>query len=136
MMTSFMAWALVTQAGAPAVPIDAAEANWAGFPRLERSARPLPTASLVGRVETILSRRQCQVAGQTASRFDFDVPFAVLLRPDGSVERAIVKDMDCPEIETLVGEIAVEMGRQGDYRPTRQTETRWYGDVINFNLQN
>lgn len=135
MLTAMFALAIAAQGAPASIQIDAVRANWSSFPRLERAPRPLPTAGMVDQLVEILDRGQCSLAGATPTQFDFDVPFAVMLEPDGRTTRVIVQDMSCPPLESLVGEIALEMARQGDFRPTGRTQAAWHADTINFNLE-
>lgn len=127
--------ALALAQAAPPIPIDAAEADWAGFPRLERAARPLPTAAMVTQVERILRSGGCRLVGQSPNRFSIDVPFAVLLDPDAQVLRVIVRDMNCAPLEGYVGQIVLELARQGDFRSTAADAPIWYGDSLSFTLR-
>ena len=116
------------------VQVDVGRADWTAFPELRRTARELPFGTMVGRVETILRERQCQLPGQSPERFDITVPYLVLLQPDGTVNRVVVADIGCPAIETYVGSIVVALAEQGDFRPTGEGQARWYGSNFNFNL--
>jgi len=117
------------------VQVDVGRADWAAFPELRRGSRELPVAAMISRVETILRERQCQLAGQDHQRFDITVPYLVLVEPDGSTERVVVADMGCPALETFVGSLVAALAAEGNFRPTGESQARWYGSNFNFNLR-
>ena len=115
--------------------VDVGRANWNALPQLETDDGVLPMETLVTAVEDILKTKQCKLKGQSYQRFDITVPYAVLLEPDGSTNRVVVGEMNCPALETLVGRVALERAQLGHYGPTGQSKARWYAHKMNFALQ-
>ena len=120
---------------AAAQTVDVGRANWNALPALNTTNNALPMEALVTAVEEILKTKECNLKGQSHHQFDITVPYAVLLEPNGTTNRVVVGEMNCPPLETFVGEIALERAKLGHFRPSGQTRARWYADKINFNLQ-
>lgn len=120
---------------AAAQTVDVGRANWKALPPLNADHNVLPMETLVTAVEDILKTKQCKLTGQSHHRFDITVPYAVLLEPNGTTNRVIVGEMNCPPLETLVGRVALERAQLGHYQPTGLSRARWHADTINFNLQ-
>ena len=129
--------AALLMAGAPAagLKVDVGRVNLSTLPELARSRRALPTADMIGRVEDMLRSGECRIPGQRSSRFNIDVPYAVLVQPDGSASRVVVGELGCEELESYVGLIILELARLGDFAETGETKAKWYGAKLNFNLQ-
>ena len=136
-MRNLLALAAMAVLAAPAAAqtVDVGRANWNALPALNTTSTALPMETLVTAVEDILKTKQCKLQGQSYQRFDITVPYAVLLEPNGTTNRVVVGEMNCPPLETFVGQIALERAKLGHYQPTGQAKARWYADKINFNLQ-
>jgi hypothetical protein len=136
MMTLLSAFALAVLATPSAGPtIEVGKANWNEMPRLAKAERMLPYEELVGRVETILAQKKCQLRGQTARRFDITVPYAVLVGAGGTVQRIVVADLGCEPIESLVGNMVADLSELGDFKNAGAASPRWYASDFNFTLQ-
>lgn len=98
----------------------------ADFPNAQKVERRMPHADLNHRIEKILSENRCSIAGQTKSRFDIVVPYAVLMSPAGKPEKVVVKDLGCEPIERLVGEIGSELANAGDFKVAHNSGRQWY----------
>lgn len=98
----------------------------ADFPNAQKIERRMPHADLNNRVEKILGDRRCTIDGQTKTRFDIVVPYAVLMDPAGKPEKVVVKDLGCDPIERLVGEIGSELANAGDFKVAHNSGRRWY----------
>jgi hypothetical protein len=120
-----MVASLLLLASAASVPIDVGRFDPADFPNAQKVERRMPHSYMNERIEKVLARGECQLPGQTAQRFDIDIPYAVLMGPTGAAQRVVVKDVGCPAIETWVGQIAIELAKAGDFKPSSKGE-RWY----------
>jgi hypothetical protein len=114
------------------VPIHVGQFDPAAFPSAEKIARHMPQAELNRRVENILGSRQCLISGQNKSRFDIVVPYAVQMDVSGAATKVVVKEMGCVPVERLVGEVAVELSKAGDFRSKHEDGTRWYVSEVYF----
>lgn len=132
-VTGLLLAAAPTQAATPAVV--AGKADWASFPALDRTPRPLPTGAMVDRVADMLERNECSLPGQSFRRFDITIPYLALVKPDGSVERVVVADMGCPSLEAYAGSLVLQLAGSGDFRPTGRSAPHWYASKLNFNVR-
>lgn len=128
--------AMLVAASAPAeIVIDVGKINVGALPAVKRAERELPTAAMVGQVSTMLAEGKCALKGQRPARFDIDVHYAVLLDPDGTAQRVVVGELGCPALETYAGALVLEFARLGDFKATGQKNAKWFGGILNFNLQ-
>lgn len=132
---SFALMLLSFAAPAAGQTIEVGKADWQKMPQLAQVERPLPYAEMVGRVEQLLTEKQCRLRGQSPRRFDITVPYAVLVGPDGHASRIVVADMGCAPLETMVGNIVADRAQLGDFRPAASTAPKWYSSKINFTQQ-
>lgn len=123
--------ALLLLAQAP-IPIEVGRFDPASFPRAKMVERRMPEADLMRRVDTILATKQCAFPGQTKERYDIVVPYAVMVGNGATPSRIVVKDMSCPPIETLVGEVANALVAAGDFRKNSFGGDRWYVSELAF----
>lgn len=108
----------------------------ADFPNAKKIERRMPHADLNNRVEKILSEKRCSLDGQTKTRFDIVVPYAVLMDPAGKPEKVVVKDLGCAPIESLVGQIGSELANAGDFKVAHNSGRRWYVSEAYFTRLN
>jgi hypothetical protein len=107
-------------------PIFVGKFDPAQFPNAQTVERRMPHADLDARIERILGRRECALAGQSKTRFDIVVPYAVLMESTGKPVKVVVKEIGCAPIERLVGEIGSELANAGDFKTTHDGGQRWY----------
>ena len=108
----------------------------ADFPNAQKVERRMPYADLNDRIEKILREKRCSLDGQTKTRFDIVVPYAVLMDTSGKPEKVVVKDIGCEPIERLVGEIGSELANAGDFKVAHSSGTRWYVSEAYFTRLN
>lgn len=127
-----MLMSLLLGASAASIPIHVGRFDPADFPNAAKVARRMPQAELNRRVEKILDTRQCRMSGQSKARFDIVVPYAVRMDASGTATRVVVKEMGCKPVERLVGEVAIELSRAGDFRSKHDAGERWYVSEVYF----
>ena len=122
-----MLFSLLMLASTPTyAPIFVGRFDPADFPNAEKVERRMPHADLNNRVEGILESGRCTLPGQTKTRYDIVVPYAVRLDAGGKPVKVVVKDIGCASIERLVGEIGSELANAGDFKIAHQSGERWY----------
>lgn len=126
--------AILMAGAAPALQVDVGRIDRRALPALKAKDRPLPTPIMVGDVEKMLAAGKCRFNGQSPTRFDITVPYAVLIDPDGKTRHVVVQESGCKPLETYVGLLVVELARQGDFVPSAGPRPRWYASELNFNL--
>lgn len=127
-----MLTALLLGATVASVPIHVGRFDPADFPGAAKVARRMPQAELNRRIEKILASGQCRISGQNKERFDIVVPYAVQMEPTGAASKVVVKEMGCAPVERLVGEVAVELSKAGDFKAKHHNGTRWYVSEVYF----
>jgi hypothetical protein len=127
---------LLLSGAAPAeLQVDVGHIELAKLPAMKRQERPLPTPEMATEVGRILGSGRCSLRGQSANRFDIDIPYAALVEPDGGVQRVVVGQIGCAELESYAGLVVLELARLGDFKASATGQARWYGDTLNFNLR-
>lgn len=124
--------ALLLLAAQSPIPVEVGRFDPANFPHAKLIDRRMPEADLVRRVDTILANKECDLAGQTKDSYNIVAPYAVLIGKGGAPSRIVVKDLGCPAIETLVGQVVNELVRAGDFRSNPFGGERWYVSEIGF----
>ena len=135
MMSPLIAAMLLAAGAQSDIRVDVGEVDLTTLPALEQSGPALPTRAMVARVQRILASGECKIRGNTSRRFDIDVPFALLVEPDGKANQVVVSDLGCPELETFAGIIALELANRGHLHGAADTKAQWFGSVLNFNQQ-
>ena len=135
MVSSTIAALLLMASSQAPGQVDVGKVKLDSLPPLKRTERLLPTPNMVGVVENLLAKGSCRISGQTAKKFDIDVPYAVLVQPDGGAKRVVVSDIGCPALESYTGLLVLEMAKQGEFKASGTSKARWYGDTLNYNLQ-
>ncbi len=118
----------------PDVAVDVGRFDPSEFPAAQLRERRMPHDTMLRRVESILRERQCTLDGQNDRRFDISVPYVVQLEPDGTPTRFVVADIGCPQLESFVGQVVLELARARDYRPTGAADAEWYSSELRFTV--
>jgi hypothetical protein len=133
-MLAALLLSVLQPAAAPAVNVDVDVGRFdpADFPELIRLDRRMPEDEMHRRVEAMIADGRCRLEGATARRFNIVVPFAILMKPDGTPQEVVVHEAGCEALETLVGQILLAQLRRGDYRPQHRQGERWYVSELGF----
>lgn len=115
------------------VRIDFGRADWTQIPALDPRPRSVPLSVTATHVERLLRERECRMQGQSARNFDIDVPWMIEIQPDGRLTRIVVADVGCRALEEYVGDIILQLARQGEINAEPAREVRWYRSDFNFN---
>lgn len=106
--------------------------RWDALPPVKMRSTELDVPLLNDWAEKILSSGECSVPGMRPTRFDIDQPYAVLVAPNGTVERIVVGDIGCAGLNSLLGSTVHGWAQAGKFRPTGASEPRWYRGRIAF----
>ena len=112
-------------------PIFVGRFDPADFPNAQKVERRMPHAEMDHRVEKILAD-ECKLPGQTKIKYNITIPYAVLLDPTGKAKKVVVKDINCPSLEKLVGQVGSELSRLGDFKIAHAEGDRWYVSDVYF----
>jgi hypothetical protein len=112
--------------------IDVGKFDPSAFPNAVKVSRRMPQEELTARADRIMQSGRCTFPGQTVDQYSIDVPYAVLLQPSGEVSKVVVKEVGCPELELLTGEVANELAKARDFRPTKARTDQWYVSEVYY----
>jgi hypothetical protein len=127
---------LLLAATAAQVPVHVGRFEPTEFPNAVKVDRRMPQGEMNQRVERILAKKQCRIAGQHKEQFDLTVPYAVQIDSSGRATKIVVKDIGCAPIETLVGQVATELSKARDFKVQHQSGERWYVSDASFTRVN
>ncbi len=102
------------------------------FPNLIKVERSLPHAEMTHRVQKILESGTCRLPDQSGRRFDILVPYAALLKSDGTAQKVVVGEVGCAPLEVLVGQVVVGQAARKDFRVQHTQGDRWYVSELYF----
>ena len=127
-----MITALLFLAATSSNPIEVGKFDPSAFPNAIKVDRRIPQEELTARADRIMKSGRCSLPGQSVDQYSIDVPYAVLVQPSGEVTRVVVKEVGCPELELLTGEVANELAKARDFRPTKASSERWYVSEVYY----
>ena len=127
--------ALACAAPANAQSVEVASGDWYNIPRLESAQRTRISTKSVDRVVNIVKSGTCALPGQSKDRIDMAVPFLIQFEPDGDPTRIVIARMNCPELESLMGGVVLNLARAGEFKPTGENQTGWYRSELSFAVQ-
>ena len=123
---------LAASASAGAQSVEVASGNWSNIPVAPTRGALRMTSDIMDRMHALAASSPCEVRGFTRTRIDLTVPILIRFTPEGAVERVVVQRLGCPQLERMLGTIAVQMARAGEYQPTGENEERWYRSELSF----
>lgn len=106
--------------------------RWDALPPVKMKSTELDVPLLNDWAERVLKSGECNVPGMRPTKFDIDQPYAVLVEPNGKVQRIVVGDAGCAGLNSLLGTTVHGWAQAGKYRPTGAREPRWYRGRIAF----
>lgn len=117
---------------AHAQQVDVGTGDWHSLPQ----ARVLGNAN-IGRavadeVERIGRQQSCSVDGLGTARVNLSIPFVLEFDSSQRVQRIVVKDVGCPELETLLGRVVQRLASFGEYGATQGPG--WYRSVLELSI--
>lgn len=113
-------------AAATSAPVQVGKFNPDAFPHAAKVDRRMPQEELTARADLILASGACSFPGQAKDKYSITVPYAVLLQPSGTVSKVIVHEVGCADLELLTGQVANELSKAGDFKPTGAPGEQWY----------
>ena len=117
---------LMALAAATSAPVTVGKFNATAFPKAVLRDRRMPVEDLTARADIIMKAKVCSIPGQSIDNYAITVPYAVLLQPSGAISKVVVHDVGCPDLEILTGQVANELGKAGDFKPTGASGEQWY----------
>lgn len=122
-----------TAKSAPAAPaISVGQANWEAMPRLEMREGSFDPTRVNEEVRHIIASRQCEFPAARPDKYSLVVNYALLLSPDGTVEQALVEDVGCRPLETIVASMITSTLRLNSIDAPGVTGKKWHRGSIHF----
>lgn len=130
-------FALLGTAASAAPTVEATDrTRWDALPSVKMKQTELDVNLLNDWAEKILSSGECNIPGMRPDRFDIDKPYAVLVEPNGNVQRIVVGETGCAGLNSLLGSTVAQWAEERRFKPTGASEPRWYVGRIAFARRN
>ena len=123
-------------APAAAQKVETGTTNWEQLAPAPMGVDDVDYSRLVRWASQELQNPACRNNGWRPDKFDIDEPYAVLVEPNGTVSRIIVKETGCAGLNTVIGSTLADMAKRGKFRPTGQPQPLWYGGRLSFAAAN
>ena len=117
---------------ANAQSVEVGEGDWSALPVIERRGLIQMPGIVVDRLHKLARETDCSVRGFKPSAIDLSVPFVISFTAEGAVDRIVLRDMKCPQLETALGNVLLQMALAGEYRRGRGGAARWYRSELSF----
>ena len=125
--------AALTATGAMAqTNVDVGKGDWSRIPEVQPRGQLRMADAQMDQIERIAAEGRCSVPGLNRTAVDISVPFLIRYGADGSVERIVLQDLSCPELEVTLGAAVLHLARADEYRPRGTTVPGWYRSQIAF----
>lgn len=124
--------ALLVSSAAHAQPVDVGTGDWARFPVARQTGQSQIGPAVADAVQTLGRSGTCRVPGLGPRRVNISVPFTLRFERSQQVERIVVRDVGCPELETLVGRVLQRLAAQGEFVATGGPG--WYRSVFDLTI--
>ncbi len=117
---------------ANAQSVEIGTGDWSSVPVIQPRGKVRMTEEIVERLHKVAAETKCNVSGFTARRIDLAVPFVIQFTPEGGIGRIVLRNMRCPQLESVLGGVLLQMAEAGEYRPTGENPERWYRSELTF----
>ena len=123
---------LLSPVPATAATVEVADGNWSFLPSLKQRGYEHMDDRAIYNVYALVRSGKCTLPGQSHQKLDMTLPFAAHFNADGTLNRIVMKRLGCPEAESLLGGVLLEMIQGGDYKPTGENPDGWYRGELSF----
>ena len=133
MRTLFLACAFLALAGpATAQRVDVAEGDWSNLPAMRFTALEAISPEAVLKVQELVTKGECALAGVSKRRIDMTIPFLVRFSPTGAVEHLVLRKLGCAKAEGILAGALLSLLKAGTFKPTGENMTGWYRSELSF----
>ena len=119
-------------AAAGAQNVDVGTGDWSAIPEVQPRGLVRMADAQMDLIESVGASGRCNVPGLGREAVDLMVPFLIRFNSEGSVERIIMRDLSCPELEVALGAAVVHLARANEYRLRSGSPAGWYRSEISF----
>jgi hypothetical protein len=124
--------ALLAASAAHAQPVDVGTGDWANLPEARQTGQSHLGSAVAAAVEGIARKGDCKVAGLGPRGVDISVPFTLKFSSSWRVERIVLRDLGCPELETLLGRVVQRLAAQREF--VAPNGPGWYRSVFDLTV--
>lgn len=118
-------------AAALAQAVEVADGDWRGIPFVQTGKAMAMSDRTMIRIERLLEAGKCPRFGD-GEHVKLDVPFLLQFDAGGAVQRVVVRRVDCPDLEGMIGGVIASRAKSGFYKPTGQNATGWYRSTFSY----
>ena len=129
----FAAALLLAASPAAAQTVETAQGDWSSIPEMQHQNGAVIEADAIAAIAEAMERG-CTVSGQHHGNLDLTMPFLVLFKADGSVERLVIRPMGCARAEGLFAGAVLRLVQRGGFTPRGQRRAGWFRGEIGFNI--
>jgi hypothetical protein len=119
---------------AQAVTLETASGDWSNLPKLSQRGYNHLNEKMQAKLFEIAQSRHCSSFALKQGRLDFNLTFATQYASDGTLQRIVLPQLNCPEAESVVGGAVLEMVQGGDYAPDGKSPLGWYKGGLVFSF--
>lgn len=112
--------------------VEVADGDWSFLPLMKQRGSDHLNNDALARIDEIIHAHQCTFPGQDGPHYEVTVSFAAHFTAGGGLDRLVMKRLNCPEVESLIGGALLEMIKGGDYRPGGENVDGWYRGELSF----
>ena len=112
--------------------VDVGTGDWSRIPEVQPRGNLRMADAQMDLIEQIAQQGRCNVPGLSAQAVDISVPFLIRYAANGAIERIVLQDLHCPDLEVALGAAVLHLARADEYRPRGNTLPGWYRSEISF----
>ncbi|MGZ8997909.1 MAG: hypothetical protein ACXW2T_03535 [Allosphingosinicella sp.] len=127
-----MALAWSAAPAAAQTTVDVGTGDWSRIPEVQPRGYSRMADAQMDLIEQIAQQGRCNVPGLAPQAVDISVPFLIRYGANGAIERIVLQDLHCPELEIALGAAVLHLARADEYRPRGNTVPGWYRSEIAF----
>ncbi len=109
---------LLAATAASAQTFEVASGDWSEIPRIIHRNNFMMDDRMMSRLDRLARAGTCTVPGLRRDNIDITIPFLMQFNPSGGLERIVLQDTGCRELEAVIGGALHRKQQAGDYRPT------------------
>jgi hypothetical protein len=115
-----------------AQPVDVGTGDWSTLPEARQRGQIAVGGAVATAIEVMARERKCNVPGMGPRRVDLSVPFTLKFNSPRQVERIVIRDLGCPELETLLGRVVQRLASEGEF--IAGSTPGWYRSVLEMTI--
>ena len=132
----FAAALLFAAAPAAAQTVETATGDWSNIPEMQQLSGASIEPNVIAAIAETMHYRECVIEGQHRTNVDVDMPFLVLFKADGTVDRLVIRPLGCPRAEGLLAGAVLRLVQRGGFTPQGQRRQGWFRGHVGFAISN